>query len=106
MWDSYLRDQLIESELDLRRFTKLDNNVLVLFHVCVQLGIKVLGVTSDRLKNGNYIASIPISGGRECASVMYVGEHNAFAKKRRHQKFSLLTQDKRYVTENVIKKNI
>ena len=102
MWDSYTREQLIESELDLRRFTKLDNNVLVLFHVCVQLGINVLGITSDRLKNGIYIAAIPISGGRECASVIYVGEHNAFAKKRRHQKFSLLAQDKRYV----IQKNV
>ena len=102
IWDSYTREQLIESELDLRRFTNLDNNVLVLFHVCVQLGINVLGITSDRLKNGNYIAAIPVSGGRECASVIYVGEHNAFAKKRRHQTFILLAQDKRYVT----KKNV
>ena len=48
LWDSYTREQLIESELDLRRFTNLDNNVLVLFHVCVQLGINVLGIASDR----------------------------------------------------------
>ena len=102
MWDSYTRQQLIESELDLRRFTKLDNNVLVLFHVCVQLDINVLGITSDRLKNGNYIAAIPVSGGRECASVIYAGEHNTFAKKRRHPTFSLLAQDKRYVTKKIV----
>ena len=98
IWDSFTRQQLIDNELDLRRFTKLDNNVLVLFHVCVKLGIDVLGITSDRLKNGNYIASIPISGGRECTSVIYVGEHNAFANKKSHPKFSLLTEDKRYVS--------
>ena len=96
IWDSYTSEQLIDNELDLRRFTKLDNNVLVLFHVCVQHGINVLGITSDRLVKGNYIADIPISGGRTSATVIYVGEHNAFAQKKRHPHFSLLTEDKRY----------
>ena len=81
IWDSYTREQLIENELDLRRFTKLDNNVLVLFYVCVGLGISVLGTTSDRLVKENYIAAIPLAGGRESATVIYVGKHNAFAKK-------------------------
>ena len=101
IWDSYTREQLIENELDLRRFTKLDNNVLVLFHVCVGLGINVLGITSDRLVKGNYIAAITLAGGRESATVFYVGEHNAFATKKRHPQLSLLTEDKRYVCKKM-----
>ena len=53
VWDSYTRHQLIDKELALRWFTDLNNNVIALFHVCVGLGINVLGITSDRLVQGN-----------------------------------------------------
>ena len=97
VWDSFTKDQLIEDELAVRRFTCLDNNVLVLFQFCVMKEINVLGITSDRLIKGQYIAAISIVGGREGVTTVYVGEHNAFSNKKRHPLFSVLTQDKRYV---------
>ena len=97
LWGSFTKDQLIEEELALRRFTCLDNNVLVLFQLCVMKEINVLGITSDRLIKGQHIAAIPIVGGREGVTTVYVGEHNAFSNKKRHPLFSVLTQDKRYV---------
>ena len=90
-------DALTEDELAVRRFTDLDNNVLVLFQLCVMRKINVLGITSDRLIKGQHIAAIPIAGGREGVTTVYVGEHNAFSNKKRHPLFSVLTQDKRYV---------
>jgi hypothetical protein len=97
LWDSFTKDQLIEEELALRRFTHLDSSVLVLFQFCVIKGINVLGVTSERLVKGQHIAAIPVVGGREGVTTVYVGEHNAFSNKKRHPLFSILTQDKRYV---------
>ena len=98
LWGSFTKDQLIEEELALRRFTHLDSSVLVLFQFCVIKGINVLGVTSERLVKGQHIAAIPVVGGREGVTTVYVGEHNAFSNKKRHPLFSILTQDKRYVS--------
>ena len=98
-WDSFTRCQLIEDELELRRFTELDNNVLVLFQVCVLRGIDVLGITSERLIQGEFIAAVPIEGGRVNCDIIYVGGHNAFANKKRHSSFSVYKQDRRYVCQ-------
>lgn len=97
IWDSFSKEQLLECELELRRFTELDNNALVLFQVCMLRGIDVLGVTSERLIGGKHIASLPVEGGREKCVIVYVGEHNAFCDKKRHASFSVLTEDKRYM---------
>ena len=97
LWDSFTKDQLIEDELALRRFTQLDSSVLVLSQFCVIKGINVLGVTSERWVNGQHIAAIPVVGGREGVTTVYVGEHNAFSNKKMHPLFSVLAQDKRYV---------
>ena len=35
VWDSFTRYQLANEELELRRFTDLDNNILVLFQLCI-----------------------------------------------------------------------
>ncbi len=97
LWDSFTKDQLIEDELAVRRFTGLDDNALVLFQLCVMEKTDVLGITSGRLIKGQHIADIPIVGGREGVTTVYVGEHNAFSNKKRHPLFRVLTQDKRYV---------
>ena len=80
--DSFTRYQHIEDELEPRRFTKLDNSVLVLFQVCVMRGVNVLGITSERLVKCKHIAAVPIECGRAMCDIIYCGNRNAFGNKK------------------------
>lgn len=64
------------------------NSAVVLMRVLRSMGVNVLGVTSERTKNGEYVAS-----GRSGMKVVYVGKHTYFTNKTSH-KWRILPEDK------------
>ena len=59
VWNTYLPSQLEDYE-DVRKDNpRLDNHTFRLYEILKERGINCLGVTSERLYNGKFIAALP-----------------------------------------------
>ena len=65
------------------------NSAVVLMRVLRSMGINVLGVTSERTHNGEYVAE----GRKDMKNVVYVGKHMYFTNKLSH-KWRILPEDR------------
>ena len=99
VWNTYLPSQLEDYE-DVRKDNpRLDNHTFRLYEILKERGINCLGVTSERLYNGKFIAALPYAKPREEIPVIYVGGHCVFSKHKANKLFSITPQDKRYHTQ-------
>ena len=69
------------------------NSAVVLMRIFRELGIGVIGVTSERTKGGEFVTKEKQDG----AKSVYVGKHSYFTDKTSY-KWRLLPQDKVYLT--------
>ena len=97
-WDTVPANK-IDAEYALRFETKLDNNAFRLFTIATERGVNVAGITSERQANGIFIAEIPVVGGRAVSNIVFCGNHNSFTK-RSTSTFSILSQEKRYFSQD------
>lgn len=67
------------------------NSAVVLMRVLLNMGVNILGVTSERTKGGEYVAR------NRCAmeKVIYIGKHMYFTNKKSH-KWRILPEDRVY----------
>ena len=77
---------------DLENTHRQCNSAIVLMRIFRELGIHILGVTSERTKGGRYVTKEK----RDGVKVVYVGKHSYFTDKRSY-KWRLLPQDRVYL---------
>lgn len=73
------------------------SSVYVLMRVMREMGVPVKAVTSERKRNGKYIADLLENDTRENSHVLYVGKYNYFSKQK-SSPWRLLPCDKKLST--------
>jgi hypothetical protein len=73
------------------------SSVYVLMRVMREMGVPVKAVTSERKRNGKYIADLLEDDTRENSHVLYVGKYNYFSKQK-SSPWRLLPCDKKLST--------
>ena len=71
----------------------LCNFAVVLMRIARRHGVNVLGVTSERKKNGKYCVNLPQPYSRDGHNVLYVGKHNYFTN-HKSSKWRLVPADR------------
>lgn len=95
LYDTFNKDEIAE-QIELRRDKDIDNSAFRLAHVCRERGVELVGVTSERIRNGKPLAALGLPNRNRLDDVVYVGQTNSFCKKQPHKTLSLLPRDKRY----------
>jgi len=91
VFDTY-PDCEMQNEIDVRYGTDVDNPLMRLYRVCIARNIQPRGITSERIRGGKRLASLPEDELRE---TLFVGAHCSFNGRKRSV-FALAPEDKRY----------
>ena len=91
VFDTYPHSEM-QNEIDVRYRTDVDNPLMRLYRVCMARNIQPRGISSERIRAGQRLASLPEE---EKEFTLFVGAHCSFNGKKRSV-FALAPEDKRY----------